>query len=352
MSSYEIVDTDLDSTLLGKYDFTRRRVVRLRIDQRLGNEPPPMSYAELEIGLSKLPTDDYEVQLRVSELDADSDVEIAPVRGVCKFAPEDLDLLVLEPDAYGKVLTDQLFEDPDTRAMFGRVRAVTESKGRDLRLRLFIDPSAAELHRLRWELLRDPDATDRPLATSERIIFSRFLASPDWRALRIRPRKKLAALVAVSAPTDLDDWSLAPVPFEAEARRAETSLAGVDNIATLGRGEDDPLTLDGLVEAIRRGVDIVYLVCHGVLKDSVPFLFLQDDSGKAARVHGGELALRVGELSEPPRLVVLASCESAGTEVAVGEDGTPLFTSLATRLSDAGVPAIVAMRGQHLHGEW
>ena len=55
-----------------------------------------------------------------------------------------------------------------------------------LRVRLFIGPSAPELHNLRWETLIDPttnlagdSATATPLLTNENIIFSRYLSSLD-----------------------------------------------------------------------------------------------------------------------------------------------------------------------------
>ena len=70
-------------------------------------------------------------------------------------------------------------------------------------MKLFVDRSAPELHRLRWELLTDPE-TEQPLATSERILFSRFGSSSDWRPVRLRAKTELRALVAVSNPSNLD----------------------------------------------------------------------------------------------------------------------------------------------------
>ena len=86
---------------------------------------------------------------------------------------------------------------------------------RVLRLRLLVGPTAAELHALRWELLCDPDS-GALLASSERVLFSRFMLSQDWRPVRLRPKATLRALVAVAAPTDLAEYGLAPVDLAVE----------------------------------------------------------------------------------------------------------------------------------------
>jgi hypothetical protein len=57
-----------------------------------------------------------------------------------------------------------------------------------------------------------------------------------------------------------------------------------------------------------------------------------------------ELATRIAELQRGPRLVVLASCGSAGSGEALAARGS-VQTTLAARLADAGVPAVIAMQG-------
>ena len=80
--------------------------------------------------------------------------------------------------------------DPDVAATFSRVKTAVESSGLFLRMRLLVGPSAQDLHAIRWELLRDPE-TKAPLATSEKILFSRFISSQDWRDVRLRPKAVL-----------------------------------------------------------------------------------------------------------------------------------------------------------------
>jgi CHAT domain-containing protein len=79
-----------------------------------------------------------------------------------------------------------------------------------------------------------------------------------------------------------------------------------------------------------------------------PMLWLEQGDGSAARVTGGELAARLQELQQRPRLIVLASCQSAGSGdggEALSVDGRPL-AALGPRLAEAGVPAVLAMQGQ------
>jgi CHAT domain len=179
------------------------------------------------------------------------------------------------------------------------------------------------------------------------------MVSRDWRPVKLRAKTELSALVAISAPLPgkLQKMELSPVDFPGELGRVKAAL-GTIRPSVLGE-PGSPFTLDALVEALRGGVDILYLVSHGMFgrATGTPALVLQDEKGEVKVVKGEDLALRLGELQKPPRLVVLASCQSAG-------DGQPVESAqrssvqatLAARLADAGVPAIVAMQGnQHDH---
>jgi len=294
-------------------------------------------YAELEIGLHRSQPGRYDVEMRLN--DPSTDNEIAPARGTAEINFDDFLPLVRDPAKYGEALTGCVFSGADVRALYGKAKAVLDRSDRPLRLRLLIGPSASELHSLRWELLQDPE-TNLPFASSERVLFSRFMLSRDWRAVKLRARTDLKAVVAVSAPTDLAKYNLADVPLDGEIKRASAALTG---IAVSVIGKDKPCTLDALVEAMRSGPDVVYLVCHGMLaKNSEPYLFLQNEAGITDRVNGSDLAARIAELPQPPRLMVLASCESAGVD-----DGKHAVQSaLAPRLADAGVPAVLAMQGK------
>ncbi|MCP4657024.1 MAG: CHAT domain-containing protein [bacterium] len=296
---------------------------------------------ELEIGLHKIDAAAYQVELRFTR--PDSEAELPPERGTVAF---DLDPQLdphLDAEAYGAALTASLFP-PENRGvlnLYGKARVATEASGLPLRVRLFVGPTAAELQTLRWELLCDPENGKR-LATSERILLSRFMVSSDWRPVRLRPKTALRALVAVAAPSDAARLDLAEVDASGEAARARAALQGI-HVDVVGVGE--PLTLERLVDRLRNGIDVLYLICHGAVRRE-SFVCLQKEDGTADVVRGAELAERIAELRQTPRLAVLASCQSAGsrTDMNITSEST-VQLSLAPRLAEAGVAAILAMQG-------
>src|SRR5205823_11744293 len=232
----------------------------------------PVSYAELEIGLSRLEQKGrYQVELRFDS--PKDDAEKTPVSGVAVLDPEALLALEDSPgNGYGLALAKSLFADEEVRGKYGEFKAAVEGKDDFFRVKLFVGRSAPELHRLRWELLTDPK-TDQPFATSEKILFSRFGTSSDWRPVRLRAKAELRALVAVSSPSDLDRYELAPVDVEGEVARAREHLKGIQVTVA---GQDAPLTLERLVEGLRDDVDVLYLLCHGGLHaEKGPVLYLQ-----------------------------------------------------------------------------
>lgn len=111
-------------------------------------------YGELEIGLHRVQRGAHEVVLRLT--DPHSQAELAPVRGPAAIDAEALLAAQAAPEAYGRLLAGQLFADAAVRGLYATARAALERGGLSLRVRLAIDPSALELHDLRWELFRSP----------------------------------------------------------------------------------------------------------------------------------------------------------------------------------------------------
>jgi hypothetical protein len=295
------------------------------------------SVLDLEVGIHRWDAGHYTVDLRLARPNSDEDER---VEGLMAFDMEHLLPDELDLEAYGRALGAHLLADPAVRAKF--CEAVRASRGGDtgLRLRLLVGASAPELHRVRWEALRDPE-NDLPLAFTDGIFFSRYLSNSDWQRVRIRPRAELRALVLIASGEDLPGYPLRPLDVVAEERRARAALAGVRTTVLRGRGN---ATLAMLGRELRDVYDIVYLVCHGTLQAGVPYLWLEDAAGKAARVSGEELVGRMQELQQRPRLVVLAACESGAVGGAAADDGGPLL-GLGPRLARVGVPAVIAMQG-------
>ena len=315
------------------------------------------AFAELEIGLHRWNIDAYSVEMRFNQPGPDSEVDQKVFRGV-RFDFDALRVLALDPAAYGQHLTDSLFADPTARTAFALACARAEEQGVDLRLRLFVGPSAPELHGLRWETLRDPRSetnhgTGAWLVSSERILFSRYLSGlgylsgQGWKRARLRPRADLSALVVIANPVGLGEWQpddrpLPPLDVAGEQARAEAGLAGLQFTTLASNGT---ATLTNLVDGLRDGCDVLYLVCHGAVIEGEPRLWLEDETGTVAVVSGSELVARLRDLPQLPRLAVLASCQSAGTgdDARANDDGA--LVALGPRLAEVGVPAVLAMQG-------
>jgi hypothetical protein len=293
--------------------------------------------ADLELSLRRQSADAYAVELRYSQPDSDADVRLAQGKSfVARFDATQLRRVTVDPVAYGQALGRQLFADANLLAVFSQMRSNARTLDAPLRLRLFIDTSASELHALRWESLRDP-SDDVCFASSERVLFSRYLSSGDWRRVPRRAQSELRALVAIANPTNLEQYQLAPLDLPGELQRATNALGHIPATSLAAGGQ---ITLDRLAGAMRDGCDILYLVCHGALLDGNPQLWLADDTGKAQVVAGRALVERMSELSDPPRLVVLASCQSAKMT-----EGDSPFAALGPQLAESGVAAVVAMQG-------
>lgn len=303
------------------------------------------NYADLEISLHRHSTEAYAVEFRFSQPDSDADIRLATGEpALAQFELEELNQLIFDPPEYGRTLTKNLFSDSAVQSAFAQALTSAQSLNAPVRLRLLIGPSAPELHNLLWETLRNPQ-DNTPLCTNENILFSRYLSSLDWRPVRLRPQGDLRALVAIANPSNLGDYDLAPVDIDGELSRAQSSLNNIPIASLPGPEGTGRSTLNNLIDCLRdgnqeEGFDILYLVCHGALIKGQPWLWLEDDSGKVARVSGTDMVTRLKELQQRPRLIVLASCQSAGDSI--GE----ALAALGPRLAEAGVPAVLAMQGK------
>lgn len=302
------------------------------------------SAADLEVGLHRRDAEAIAVEFRFSRPDSDAEVRLG--QGVARL---DLDALTKLPAGspdYARLLTDNLFADPEVRSAFAQAFASAQSLEMPLRLRLFIGSSLPELHSLHWEALANP-LDGQPLSSSEHVLFSRYLSSQDWRSVQLRPKDKLRVLVFIANPSNLSEYqNLSPIDVEGELQRARESMGEMQVTSVpSGVGQSDnkpqPATLERLIALLRQdNQDVLYLVCHGAIADDEPYLWLEDEQGRAAVTPGAELVSRLQEMAQQPRLVVLASCQSAGSPTR----GDALM-ALGPRLAQAGVPAVLAMQG-------
>lgn len=250
-----------------------------------------------------------------------------------------------DPAKYGAMLTELLFGTPESSKAFAYARGAADR----LRIRLFLDLAAHDLHDLRWETLRDPDRPASSLLSSRRILFSRYLKSSDWAEVKLRPRKA-RALVVIADPADLGKYGLQGVDVAAQLARVRTSLADVEITTIVSDREASPpqrASLARIVEALGGEHDLLYLVCHGRHHKGESSLFLENDSGNTARTPDEALIQALRDLEQRPRLVVLASCEGAGAGVeGTSADGDALVALGPRLLTEAGIPAVLAMQGR------
>ncbi len=304
-------------------------------------------YADLEIGLHRRDAENYGVELRFIHPQGDADVRLTG--GTPALAQFDLDrfrAMALDADAYGEHLTESLFANAEVRAAFLQSRSSAQTLDVPLRMRIFIGPSAPELHSLRWETLRDPQDGSH-LVTGEHLLFSRYLSSLDWRPVSLRPRADLKALVVIASPEDVADWQpggrpLTPLDVDGELERARNGLEGIPLTPLVTGGNP---TLERISAELREGYDVLYLTCHGALLEGEPHLWLEDEEGQADVVAGTELVTRLREMRQRPRLVILASCQSAGQGDSARSDDGGALAALGPRLAETGIPAVIAMQG-------
>ena len=301
-------------------------------------------YADLEIALHRRDAVTWAVELRFSlpRTDAETQLDVSgPL--LADIDPRELDAIDDEEE-YGLALGSGLFGH-GLGAAYQTAVATSQSQGVRLRVRLVMGASATALHGLRWETLRNP--VDRStLLTNENVLFSRYLSSQDWRPVGVRPRGDLKALAVVAGPSDLGSIDagrpLAPVRVDEELARAREGLGSL-SLTTLP-GAATP-TAAYLLDQVRRGVDVLYLVCHGYVVRGEPVLLLVDEDGSAAPLLASELIGQLRDLSRLPRLVFLASCQSAGAGAGRRSEDAGVLAALGPRLAEVGVPAVVAMQG-------
>lgn len=287
--------------------------------------------ATLEIRLTRSGVDQYLGEFRFTSADDGADRVVRGTEPIRFDAISGSDA-VIDPHEVGALLRKGLLADPLLAAEFRRVMTAVEVAGQLLHVRLFLDASTAELQLLPWEALFHPDR-DEFLFLGERIGFSRYLPSADFRPVPPLARGKLTASIMIANPKGLESYRLAPLDVAGWRAAAAAALQEVSIRA------EGPATLAAIVDEVRKGCDILYIACHGSIHSSDPVLWLENEQGEIDRVDGRRLVEELRALRALPRLILLFSCDSAGDDMA-------FHAAVGPALAEAGVPAVVAMRGK------
>lgn len=289
-------------------------------------------FSELEIVIQRDATDALQV---TAQHRIDTASSITPITRI-DLDPQDPVLYSGDPAAAGALLSKAIFSSPYLRDAFIRAKAYCATQNLLLRVRMRVDPSASALHAIPWETIAHPvDGT--PLLQDADCVFSRYLFSREFRLPNLRPRQQVQAVIAIANPTGLDE-AFDRVLVEMERDIAATSLFGVNTAMLAAPGE---ATLANILHKLRDGADILYLVCHGAVGPLGPALWLEAPDGGAALVPAQEFVAGIGALHRPPSLIVLCSCQSAGT----GRNRNTL-SAVGPLLAQVGVPAVLAMQGK------
>lgn len=293
-------------------------------------------FADLELSLHRRDGSNYSAEMRFTQPNSDADIRLGTGEPISvTFDLPTLQAMIIDPSEYGKALAESLFADSNILSGFAQARTSAQSLQATLRVRLLIGPSAPELNTVYWEALNDLQ-NKTPLFTGENILISRYLSSSDWRPVKLRPKGNLRAVAAAANPSNAKEYKLAEVDVTGELNRAKEALGAIP-VAELGT--ETKCTLNNLITALRGGVDILYLAAHGTVANGEPRIWLENDDGTAAIIAADDLVTRIRELEQQPRLIVLASCQSAG------KGAGNALQALGPKLAQAGIPAIIAMQG-------
>jgi len=260
--------------------------------------------------------------------------------------------IVAKLQKWGQALFNAVFK---TRAAYRLYEDFLEAQGH----LLTISAKQPAILSLPWELLYDPETTflcDHDPTISIR----RRLGSADTalKPFAVQSKDRLRVLFVVSRPSDAD--------FIDPRADAKAVLEAIDEEAS-GRFEVEflrPPTLENLTKRLERRakyrkfppVDVIHFDGHGVFdagaetpahetkpmgelkKESssgMGYLLFENDEGQKNLVDAGTLGNMLTQ--KKVGLIILSACQSAAM------DGDEPMSSVAARLTHAGIPAVLAM---------
>ena len=168
-----------------------------------------------------------------------------------------------DEDEYAAELTRRTFGSEAVKRFYRESVARTPASVR-VHFRIHID-GPDPYQSLRWELLRDPNVPTANIATSPRMIMSRYLLSTEWKLINDVPDRELEALVVIAAPNNLDEFRR-PGRNLADVNRSEEESIASRALAKFPRrflGGDRRASIKEITRELNAGCDILYIVAHG-----------------------------------------------------------------------------------------
>jgi tetratricopeptide (TPR) repeat protein len=271
----------------------------------------------------------------------------------------------LDPVAYGLQLFDVLFTGKIGRA-YQKIagKAEAETGGR-LRVRLQIDPGAAELHALPWErIYHYQRGQEVALAATGLTPFSRYTGLEAAEPAPVQART-LQLLFAVANPTGMP---FASIDVEEEVKTLHQALGGLRQASrfriTIMPGRtglspdlcsrlqaagvevvEGPTTPENLLRRLPQ-CHIFHFLGHASFArtaergQGVATLHVEDEAGRWLRWSDAQIVDRLAKLTALPYLIFFAACDTAKRQ----ERAENPFVGLGPKLVVRGVPAVVAMQ--------
>jgi hypothetical protein len=279
--------------------------------------------------------------------------------GALHTSPLAIDLAALiaesDPHDYGRMLGERLFGEGEVGTAYERAWERARERGKYVRVLLRIEPH--ELLTLHWErLYHRRMGSWHPLGTSQGTPLVRLVdpaSAPHCQDAGQLPARTLRALVIIASPRNLDGLPPITADERGHYRRLFADLADKNAIHTQflesEMAEPDCMpTLTNLRRELLDNYDLVQIVCHGLVSRpldgaSAPedyALLLEDEVGNCTRVTAAQLLDTLSDASQPPRLCVLAACQSAE------HASSAAFVPLGEAIVQRGLAGrVVAMNG-------
>lgn len=249
--------------------------------------------------------------------------------------------LETDPLSYGSLLFDTVF-CAGSRPHIGFQTALTlaRAKQQRLRFRLKIATDHPVLHGLFWELLHDT-SQQLPIGCSPDTVLSRYAEIPLEPGAPVMGRPRLLCMIA--APRDHQRYGLSAIDYETVKRDLETALEPTRHILDFEL-LDPPATLLRLRAQLHENeYHLLHILGHGVVHAGDRSCLVLEKSDGSADFLPEEQLQKTFLGDRDLRLVTLVACQG-GTA-----SSTDVFSGLAGRLVDHGLPAVIAFRHEVKH---
>jgi hypothetical protein len=303
-----------------------------------------VDYAILEIQVSHQKWNRYLVELSLSHSGA-GDATV-PLSHSAQFDLGQM-MAIADPAAYAQRLRDLLFTQDEERGLVRRAHDVAGTLGIPLRVRVAIDPSARELHLVRWELLGHGAGPDNLLSfESTSLLRYAGVELRAWRDIEQRPQGPVKAMLMAG----IADWSAACVRPDGEDPRARE----LDEMSTLLEGLGCTIvkrlgyvTADSLRSELRSSrADLLYACLDLPPGQEGPVTLDRWMSG----LQDPPFAEALRGLEAPPRLVVVSPAFDEASSSAGLNWGA--IVREADEVAQAGVTGVVTAQAHMPLAAW